>query len=280
MARDLTAGMQTALAGATVRPVLIGYLAIDTDPVLAWTGPGIFAPSGTLDTVLNGLTFQPIAPIVRMSTVLEDQSIGGAVTLTLAGHDLDEDLLRQVVRDQRAWRGKPAYLWLGLLTSDEASVVADPVRIKTGVIINIAILRGKEEAYAEVTIDRDLGNARAAPYRWIDHPRLYATDTWSTYIKKLANKPKGLTASDVNTQTITNYNEGDWTYYGPCWVAREVYGVKTGEWLVFRNWLFTTAPKGLLTLYVRYGEQLALWLRDKPKMKKFFKYWMDKAVYA
>ena len=210
MARDLTAGMTTALDGATIRPVLIGYLAIDTDPVISWTGPGVFAPTGTDDAILNGKTFMPMAPFVKMSSILEDQSIGGPVTLTLSGHDLDEELLRQVVNDKRAWRGKAAYLWLGLLNSDEASVVADPVRIKTGVITNMVVSRTKDDMTVSVIIDRDLGNARSAPFRWIDHPRLFSTDTWSTYVKKLANKPRGLEASDVIQTSPTDPTGGYW----------------------------------------------------------------------
>ena len=219
MARDLTAGMQSALVAGTVRPTLIGRLDIVSDPVVAWTGPGIFAPTGTDDAALNGQTFLPVAPFIKMSNILEDQSIGGPVTLTLAGHDLDEILLRQVVRDKRAWRGKPAYLWLGLLNSNEYSVIADPVRIKTGVIINMIVTRTKDEHTIAVAIDRDLGNARSAPFRWVDHTRLFPSDTFSTFVRKLANKPSGLTSSDVSGPGITSGQDwrsfaGYGSYYG------------------------------------------------------------------
>lgn len=190
--RDLTAGMQTAVQAGVIRPVLIGRLDIATDPVVAWTGPGIFAPVGTGDAALDGQTFQPLAPFLEMSPISEDQGIGGPVTLSLTGHDLDEEALRQVVRDKRQWRGRKAWLWLGLLNADEKSVIAAPVRIKTGVIVGMTTLRNKETAEVRVTIDEDLGNARSAPYRWIDHSRLYPTDTFSAYIIKLANKPAGL----------------------------------------------------------------------------------------
>ncbi len=71
------------------------------------------------------------------------------------------------------------------------------MRIKTGVITQMFISRNQDKAVVGTTIDRDLGNARSAPFRWIDHPRLFATDTFSTFVIKLANKPAGLERSDV-----------------------------------------------------------------------------------
>ncbi len=202
--RDLTAGMTTGVQAGVIRPVLIGRLDIATDPIVAWTGPGIFAPVGTGDAALDGQTFLPLAPFLEMSPIQEDQGIGGPVTLSLTGHDLDDEALRQIVRDKRKWRGQPAYLWLGLLNADEKTVIADPVRIKSGVMVSMLTLRNKETAEVRVTIDEDLGNARSAPYRWIDHARLFPADTFSAYIIKAANKPAGLEASDVRGQG------GDW----------------------------------------------------------------------
>lgn len=197
MARDVTTAASTALAQPIVRPVLIGRLAIVDDPVIAWSGPGVFAPTGTGDSALDGQTFLPLAPFVQLSEISENQGIGSPATLTVSGHDLDEDILLQVVNDKRLWRGQPAWLWLGLLNSDEATVVADPIRIKTGVMVNMKVLRAAEGAVVEVTIDKDLGNAKAAPLRWIDHPRFFSSDTFSTYVIALANKPAGFTKSDL-----------------------------------------------------------------------------------
>lgn len=190
--RDIHASTDTALQANVVIPVLIGRLDIAVDPIIAWSGPGTFAPVATGDTAMDGQTFSPLAPFITLTNIAEDQGIGGPVTLTLAGHDLDEDALRQVVRDKRAWRGKKAYLWEGLLdTSDEKTVIANPVRIKTGVMVQITTNRDKESASVSVTIDMDIGNAKSAPYRWIDHTRFWSADEWSTFIIKLANKPVG-----------------------------------------------------------------------------------------
>ncbi len=191
MARSLTAGMVTGLEAGTILPVLIGRLDILSDPITAWTGHGVFSPTGSGDTALDGQVFVSIAPFIELSDILEDQGIGGPVTLTISGHDLDEDALRQVVRDKRQWRLRNAWLWLGLLNVDEATVIADPVRIKTGIMIQMTVDRRPDGASVTVTVDRDLGNARSGSFRWVDHTRLFPADTWSTFVVELANKPTG-----------------------------------------------------------------------------------------
>jgi hypothetical protein len=66
--------------------------------------------------------------------------------------------------------------------------------------------------------------------------------------------------------------------YLPCWVAREVYGVNSFRWLIFRGWLFDKAPAPLAKLYVKYGERFARFIKDKPRIKGFVKFLMDKVV--
>ena len=191
MSRDLTPTMETALAAREVRPVIIGRLDIEGDPVFAWTGPGIFAPTGTGDAALDGQTFDPTSPFVQMSSVSEDQGIGGPVTLTATAHLDDEPLLRQVITDRRAWRGKPAYLWLGLLDEQEAVVLSNPVRIKTGVITSMIVAREADSAVIDVVIDSDLGNSQSAPFRYIDHQRYFPDDIFSTFLINQVNRPGG-----------------------------------------------------------------------------------------
>lgn len=206
--RDITAGMKTALEDSVIRPVLIGRLDILTDPITAWTGPGTFVPTTTGDAAMDGQVFTNMAPFVELTDITEDQGIGEATSLVITGHDLDEELLRQVVRDRRQWRGRKAYLWLGLLNVDEATVVANPIRIKTGIMSQMTVKRNQEEATIMVEVDRDLGRAKGAPWRWIDHQRLFVGDTWSSFIQDLANQPEGFTNGGI-TDWIPGTGIGD-----------------------------------------------------------------------
>lgn len=62
---------------------------------------------------------------------------------------------------------------------------------------------------------------------------------------------------------------------GFCWVAREIYGSNSSEWIIFRNWLLNSAPSLLRNVYAQYGERFALWIKNKPYMKFIIKQLMD-----
>lgn len=211
MSRDLTATMQTALAQPTIRPVLIAYLDIATDPISMWTGAGTFAPTGSGDAILNGKTFYATQSFVDSSDIVEDQGIGGPVTVVLKANNLDEDALRQISRDRDAWRGRAAYIWLGLLNETLNAVHADPVRIKTGIMTQVIVTRSFSEVQIQLTIDVDVSNARSAPFRLLDHQRIHPGDTFSSFVIELSNKPSGLERSNLND--LNNFdrfqNSGD-----------------------------------------------------------------------
>ena len=60
-----------------------------------------------------------------------------------------------------------------------------------------------------------------------------------------------------------------------CWVAREVYGKESGEWLVFRHWMLNEAPDWFRELYLEEGERFAEFISDKPFLKSIVKMGMD-----
>ncbi len=205
--RVLHASTSTALGLDQVHPVLIARLDILTDPLTVWTGPGTFAPSGTGDTALDGQIFTGLAPLANISDIIEDRGVGSPTTLEVSGHDLDEDLLRQVVRDKREWRARRAYLWMGLLDTDQFAVIDDPVRIKTGIMTSMQTLRDAETSKVTATIDRDLGRARGAVFRWIDLPQFVSADKFSQFIARLANKSTNFELDDLRVAfTIGNFS--------------------------------------------------------------------------
>jgi hypothetical protein len=63
-----------------------------------------------------------------------------------------------------------------------------------------------------------------------------------------------------------------------CWVAREVYGPANPDWLTFREWMFTKAPKWFFNLYAKYGERVATFIRNKPALKFVIRKMMDRVV--
>jgi hypothetical protein len=63
-----------------------------------------------------------------------------------------------------------------------------------------------------------------------------------------------------------------------CWVAREVYGETNPKWLSFRSWMLKDSPSWFFNAYVKYGKQIASFIKDKPKLKWFIKLWMDTKI--
>lgn len=63
-----------------------------------------------------------------------------------------------------------------------------------------------------------------------------------------------------------------------CWVAREVYNRYSPKWQIFRDWLYKNAPDWLLKLYIAKGEQFAIYIANKPFIKKIIRSFMDKIV--
>ena len=54
---------------------------------------------------------------------------------------------------------------------------------------------------------------------------------------------------------------------GGCWIAREVFGEQNPRWKLFRTWLYSSSPVWFFKLYIRYGERIAHFIRNKPFLK-------------
>jgi hypothetical protein len=65
---------------------------------------------------------------------------------------------------------------------------------------------------------------------------------------------------------------------GPCWVAREVYGIENPKWLEFRYWMLNDAPSWFRNLYVKYGERIAKFISNKPLVKSIIRKWMNTKI--
>ena len=190
-----TSQMQAGLEAHIVRPVLIASLDIAGDPIKGWTGPGLFMPVGTGDTALDGNVFDPQEAPVEISDFVDNQGIGEAVTITMAAVDLDQDVIRQLIRDKRKYLGRRATIWFALLDETEAGVLPNPERLKTGVIVSMSMSRNKEQETIEIIIDEDLGGSRGGELRIIDHTKFWADDTFSSFVHKLVNRPGGIKGS-------------------------------------------------------------------------------------
>ena len=59
-----------------------------------------------------------------------------------------------------------------------------------------------------------------------------------------------------------------------CHTARLVFGEDNPEWLRFYLWKEHNAPKWFRSLYNKYTERVASWLKDKPRLQSIVRNWM------
>lgn len=180
--------LEDVLAAAVVRPAHIGVLEFKDDILRGWSGPGTFAPTGTGDADLDGNTFESAAGAVEISGFGQDQGLGTPVTVSFAAGEMeDEDVVRQLIADRRAYLGRKARFWLGFLTADESSVLPEIEPMFSGVMVSAQTQRQPgDPAIISVTCDQDTQKANAAPLRWIDHQTHYSGDTATSHINDLS----------------------------------------------------------------------------------------------
>ena len=63
-----------------------------------------------------------------------------------------------------------------------------------------------------------------------------------------------------------------------CWVAREVYGIESGKWMQFREWMLNDSPSWFRKLYLKYGERFANFISNKPRIKSIIRNWMNTKI--
>tara|TARA_Y100000593_G_scaffold93634_1_gene189262 strand:+ start:577 stop:1458 length:882 start_codon:yes stop_codon:yes gene_type:complete len=66
--------------------------------------------------------------------------------------------------------------------------------------------------------------------------------------------------------------------WASCWVAREVYGAENPKWLEFFHWKEFEGPAWFRATYNRFGEGVARFIKDKPRIKNAIRNWMDARI--
>lgn len=67
---------------------------------------------------------------------------------------------------------------------------------------------------------------------------------------------------------------------GLCWVAREVYGEGDPRWQEYRDRMLARAPREVVSLYLKHGEEYADHLKSHPAEKAMIRASMDKVLAA
>lgn len=196
MPRDMHSATAAALEESLIRPAWVIFMDIEGDPVLVWTGLGPITFPGTTDPALVDLTFEGIANVGEIGAIVDDRGGSQAVRLALAGVDMEEEALRQVVFNEERWQFRRAYMWIVLLDEDGLPI-GEPVRAKTGRMDQMEHTEEDGEGRIEVTVESHQAYAsEALNTRWSEQRELDDTDTSQDYVADLANKTPNLQAAE------------------------------------------------------------------------------------
>lgn len=192
MARDLHPATATALFAPTLYPAWVIRLDIKDDPVEVWTGLQPYAPSGTGDASLDGITFDPVGAVGQISALVDSAEGSQTLALDLPGIDLQSDALKQFVWDARTWQFRSAWVWLALL-NESGAVQGRPIRFKTGRMDNIYVRSSEGEGLLTCEIESHQAYAgEALTSRYSEQKEIDSTDTSQDYVHALANMQPNL----------------------------------------------------------------------------------------
>lgn len=208
--RDLHASTAAALDAEAVYTAWLFRLDIADDPVIVWTGARDYTPAGTGDAALDGFLFERVGFPGNIGNVVDGRGGSQALSLSLPGVDLNDEALKQVVKDKRRWQFRQAWVWIATLDANY-NVVGVPFRVKTGRIDKMNIGQGRKGNYVNVTIEShqayasEVANTKYSELRDFD-----PTDTSQNYVHDLANRQAiigGATANNASTNALVRLSD-------------------------------------------------------------------------
>lgn len=177
MTRSLTSGMQTAIAGSTIRLVLLVYLDLPSGAV--------YVNSSPYSVIYSGNTYLGVGTLGKVGAI-EELLDFAAPNLDLSMSGLNSALLSSVFSDH--YQGRTVQLFLGMF--DEAhALIADPVEIFSGRIDYMSIETG-ETSTITVRCENELVDwerPRIRRYNNEDQQSAYPGDLAFEYIEQMVN---------------------------------------------------------------------------------------------
>lgn len=173
--RDLTAGMQTAVAATEVEPILLFEGVFQNSNVYAWSGYGTI--------VWDSKEWVGTGTLLSVSEVSEnsDTSATGA-TVTLNG--IPQDLISLALAECR--QGALGRIYFGVLNS--GAVLADPIIMFEGKLDVPTIDEDAEASSITITYESrliDLERPRLTRYTKEDQIRLFPGDKGFDYVPSI-----------------------------------------------------------------------------------------------
>lgn len=188
---NTTGAVGTALDGSTLNLAYIIRLDVVDDPLYAWTGFGdlVFAPGATGDAALDGTTFGGITHLIaEVGAVSDAQGGSGALEIVMPGVDLQDELMKQIIYDERRWQFRTAKVWLALLDED-GNLIGNPIRLRSGRMDQMPVAEGDDgTGTIKCVIESQQAYATGpTASRYSEQKELDPADTSQDWVWQLAN---------------------------------------------------------------------------------------------
>lgn len=157
MSRDLTAGMQTEVAGKLIRPLVLVKFEFDSGDLRLW--------NGIRPLTFNAEVYTGAGNLLQISGIQETQMLKAAgVTFTLSG--IDAAAIAVALAED--YHGRPVTMWFGALDASE-NIIGDPFAQFKGTLDVMTLEDDGQTATIAVAAENELVNLeRARERRYTD----------------------------------------------------------------------------------------------------------------
>ena len=204
MARNITAGFQSAILASDVVLAMFVSAEFDEGTLNMWSGYG--------DITWNSLDFTGVGDFGGISEIEETQNVqANGVVFTLSG--IDSSLISSALTYD--YSGRPIKFWLAPLNVTTGAVIADPYMSFAGRMDTMTINEGQQTATISLTAESnlvDMMRANAGRYTNEDQQQRYAGDLGLEYVVSLQGRedswgvPFSSTgSSSTNLNSTTRY---------------------------------------------------------------------------
>lgn len=185
-----------ALAARGIRTALLIWFDFKSEPVGVWTGATSIMPMGTGDSLLDGVTFEPIANGLPVDIGGNQFNYGGSeeLEIKLAMPNLPPEDLMGSILDTDEYQGRTAVMWRALMTTlPSATTPAEWQfrRVRAGSLDNVKIHNDGTNHIFSISIEAHasmISSATGSTY--LDQPRLDPTDASQNFAVSIANNPQ------------------------------------------------------------------------------------------
>lgn len=185
-----------ALEARGIRTAILAWFDFKSEPVAVWTGWAPITPMGSGDSLLDGITFEPINNGVLVEIGGNQFSYSGSeeLELSLALPAFPPDELVAASLDPEEYQGRTAILWRALMvTLPTATTPAEWAfrRIRAGSLDNLRVSNDGDEHRFTISVEAHasmISSATGSTY--LDQSRLDPTDTSQFYAVSIANNPQ------------------------------------------------------------------------------------------